>query len=547
MAKLSKKRKDSKEDAKSSAKSAILGVVGRDAWKSTKRDKPGRRRLLKLGAKLHDASSETTREKLLRKIRRTLEEARASADDGRSSSEELDTGTDEDAPPDDDRDAVRLSGMNKNNDARLANDANDAVEIRAPVPTRPAAAHAPSAAELLQRRLGARVPGADQGRADPWLPGDGALDSAEERARRARRERRFETERALWSGSRSPGGPTMQELKAGNGKAVGTSTALEKSYLRLTSAPAAAEVRPPSVLRDALALVKRKWAESRDAAYAADQLKAIRQDLTVQRKRGGALAAEVYATHARIALETRDWAEFNQCQTVLRGMHSRRARRSTCASGAEDASEDVVAEFAAYRLLYAASQSTTAELTRELRHLAREGALEPGRTHEYVASALRVVKAAATRAYVAFFKAREDAPEPSRCPGFRALADLSTPAVRRDALRAMLRAYAGSRDGVPVAFAANVLGFGGGDDKKAAAAFEAYAASADAHHASPFAFGVASDGTTRVLDARASLGLEPLPATRGPSPAIAPAPTKRERARDEGGGKEKKRKKKRRA
>ena len=545
MAKLSKKRKDSKEDAKSSAKSAILGVVGRDAWKSTKRDKPGRRRLLKLGAKLHDASSETTREKLRGKIRRTLEEARASADDGRSSSEELDTGTDEDAPPDD-RGAVRLSsGMNinnKNNDARLANDANDVIEIRAPVPTRPAAAHAPSAAELLQRRLGARVPGADQGRADSWLPGDGALDPAEERARRARRERRFETERALWSGSRSPGGPTMQELKAGNGKAVGTSTALEKSYLRLTSAPAAAEVRPPSVLRDALALVKRKWAESRDAAYAADQLKAIRQDLTVQRKRGGALAAEVYATHARIALETRDWAEFNQCQTVLRGMHSRRARRSTCASGAEDASEDVVAEFAAYRLLYAASQSTTAELTRELRHLAREGALEPGRTHEYVASALRVVKAAATRACVAFFKAREDAPEPSRCPGFRALADLSTPAVRRDALRAMLRAYAGSRDGVPVAFAAHVLGFGGGDD--GAAAFEAFAASAA--DASPFAFGVASDGTTRVLDARASLGLEPLPATRGPSPAIAPAPATRASSRGEG-GKEKKRKKKRRA
>ena len=249
----------------------------------------------------------------------------------------------------------------------------------------------------------------------------------------------------------------------------------------------------------------------------------------MQRKRGGALAAEVYATHARIALETRDWAEFNQCQTVLRGMHSRRARRSTCASGAEDASEDVVAEFAAYRLLYAASQSTTAELTRELRHLAREGALEPGRTHEYVASALRVVKAAATRACVAFFKAREDAPEPSRCPGFRALADLSTPAVRRDALRAMLRAYAGSRDGVPVAFAANVLGFGGGDD--GAAAFEAFAASAAV--ASPFAFGVASDGTTRVLDARASLGLEPLPATRGPRPRSCRR-RRSERARDEG-------------
>ena len=148
MAKLSKKRKDSKEDAKSSAKSAILGVVGRDAWKSTKRDKPCRRRFLKLGAKRHDASSETTREKLRGKIRRALEEARASADDGRSSSEELDTGTDEDAPPDD-RGAARLSGMNKNNDARLANDANDAVEIRAPVPTRPAAAHAPNSFRQL--------------------------------------------------------------------------------------------------------------------------------------------------------------------------------------------------------------------------------------------------------------------------------------------------------------------------------------------------------------------------------------------------------------
>ena len=543
MAKLSKKRKDSKEAAKSSAKSAILGVVGRDAWKSTKRDNPCRRRFLKLGAKLHDASSETTREKLRGKIRRVMAE-----NDTRGSGEELDTGTDEDAPP-------------ANSRERGAGHDEGTSSLRAPVPTRPAAARAPSAVELLQRRLGMRAsPGAAElnreslSRRSDCLP----LDAVDERARRAARERRFEAERALWSGSRSPGGPTMQELKAGNGKAVGTSTALEKSYLRLTSAPAAAEVRPPSVLRDALAHVKRKWAESRDAAYAADQLKAIRQDLTVQRKRGGALAAEVYATHARIALETRDWAEFNQCQTVLRGMHSR--RKSARASAADPevdraaagVSEDAVAEFAAYRLLYAASLSTTAELTRELRHLAREGALEPGRTHAYVASALRVVKAAATRACVAFFDARARAPEPSRCPGFAPLAELSAPAVRRDALRAMLRAYAGSREGVPVAFAAKVLGFGGGEDGEdpaaAAAAFERFAARAaetKTFFSSPIAFRTASDGT-RALDARASLGLEPLPATRGPSPAIAPAPATRASSRGEG-GKEKKRKKKRRA
>ena len=183
MAKLSKKRKDKKNDAKSAAKSAILGVVGSDAWKSTKRNKPGRRRLLKLGAKLHDASSETTREKLRGKIGRVLEEERASADESRSSSEELDTGTDEDAPPDD-RGAARGAErqIRVNNRADLA----DAREILAPVPTRPAAAHALSAAELLQRRLGARdhepwrlkgsLPGREpSGRLSPMIPTDASM------------------------------------------------------------------------------------------------------------------------------------------------------------------------------------------------------------------------------------------------------------------------------------------------------------------------------------------------------------------------------------
>ena len=127
--------------------------------------------------------------------------------------------------------------------------------------------------------------------------------------------------------ARLPAGPTLRDLKTKNKRALGTSAELEKSYLRLTSAPEAAKVRPPAVLKEALALVKRKWRERRDYEHAKEQLKAIRQDLTVQHARGGAFAQSVYETHARIALEVGDMAEYNQCQTVLRELHARRKTR----------------------------------------------------------------------------------------------------------------------------------------------------------------------------------------------------------------------------
>jgi hypothetical protein len=130
----------------------------------------------------------------------------------------------------------------------------------------------------------------------------------------------------------------------------GTCQTLEKDYLRLTAPPRAELVRPLPILQQHLHNLKIERAnQNRDYSWYCSQLKAIRQDCTVQRIQN-AFTVDVYETHARIALEEKDLNEYNQCQTQLKELYL-----SFC-HGKENAEKEVALrnqnEFIAYRLLY---------------------------------------------------------------------------------------------------------------------------------------------------------------------------------------------------
>jgi SAC3 family protein LENG8/THP3 len=145
-----------------------------------------------------------------------------------------------------------------------------------------------------------------------------------------KRQRRFDG--GYKSAYRSPSPPPS------SGPVIGTSQVLEKKYLRLTAPPVPSQVRPEHILRQTMDLLKKKWKKEANYAYICDQLKSMRQDLTVQRIKNE-FTVSVYELHARIALEKGDLGEYNQCQTQLRYLYALGLKGNPI-------------EFKAYRILY---------------------------------------------------------------------------------------------------------------------------------------------------------------------------------------------------
>ncbi|KAJ1901604.1 hypothetical protein LPJ81_003729 [Coemansia sp. IMI 209127] len=165
---------------------------------------------------------------------------------------------------------------------------------------------------------------------------------------------------------------------------VGTCTRLEKSYLRLTSAPDPSQVRPLPILHKTLDLLKKSWVEENNYTYICNQFKSLRQDLTVQRITND-FTVEVYELHARIALETNDLGEYNQCQTQLKQLYSMGLSGHPM-------------EFLAYRILYFLYTQNKADINTTLATMRPDERQDPAVKH-----ALGVRAAMATGNSHAFF------------------------------------------------------------------------------------------------------------------------------------------------
>ncbi|KAF8449072.1 SAC3/GANP/Nin1/mts3/eIF-3 p25 family-domain-containing protein [Boletus edulis BED1] len=212
---------------------------------------------------------------------------------------------------------------------------------------------------------------------------------------------------------------------------VGTNQELFKDYLRLTSEPRPELIRPYPVLQQTLIELKKRWRERTAYDWICNQFKSLRQDLTVQRIKNE-FTVQVYEHHARMALESSDMVEYNQCQATLKSLY-------------ELGIPGQVEEFTAYRILMLLHGRNKSELNLYVGQLTPRQKMDPAVQH-----ALRVQRAVSMGNYHALFEMFLSAPNMAAY-----IMDQFIDRERAKALMVMTKAYRT----LTLAFIQNELGF----------------------------------------------------------------------------------------
>eukprot|EP01111_Echinosteliopsis_oligospora_P018823 TRINITY_DN8846_c0_g1_i1.p1 TRINITY_DN8846_c0_g1~~TRINITY_DN8846_c0_g1_i1.p1 ORF type:complete len:508 (+),score=131.02 TRINITY_DN8846_c0_g1_i1:105-1526(+) len=207
---------------------------------------------------------------------------------------------------------------------------------------------------------------------------------------------------------------------------------LEKPYLRLTSAPDPATVRPEPVLKKTVTMLRDTYKAHHDYEYVCEQLKSVRQDLTVQRIKNK-FTVDVYELHARTALENGDLGEYNQCQTQLKELY-------------KEGLPGNVSEFTAYRLLYFLCIDTVGDLAKALTEIPSSM-----RKTQAVDHAMLVISALSANNYNKLFKLFPDTPNMGHF-----FMERIVERTRKTAIKTITKAY---RPTIELEFVQKQLGF----------------------------------------------------------------------------------------
>ncbi|OHT00270.1 hypothetical protein TRFO_33051 [Tritrichomonas foetus] len=201
---------------------------------------------------------------------------------------------------------------------------------------------------------------------------------------------------------------------------VGTSTKLEKEYLRLAGDELDPSMfRPLHILKESFEYCLKKFNDNNDYEYISEQLRSIRQDLKVQHIEDQ-FSVAVYETHARLAIQNDDWGNFNQSMEPLELFYKKGLGEF-----------DHTCEFYCYRILYLVGVDDLAGLYAFIPRIEA-----PVLESKDVQFALKVWKIASSGEWMRFFRKMRKAP-----PLVAGVMSIKARSFRFQALRCTIKGF----------------------------------------------------------------------------------------------------------